>query len=139
VNKNRRKEDIVSALDPLSARQARTIRALLSESTIEGAAKAAGVSRAIIYVWEKEPAFATALREARDAAFRSGLDELRAATSKAVRVLAGLLEAKREETRRLAATTILGLGLKGHEIIEIEERLRRLEDIAKKRSSFRPN
>lgn len=55
MNTNRHKKG--KAADALTARQGRAVLALINTPTVEDAAKRAGVSRGIIYVWLKDETF----------------------------------------------------------------------------------
>lgn len=117
------------AIDKLTARQTRAILALVQSPTVEDAAKQANVGRSSVYLWMRQPDFRAKLVEARAELFRDGLDALRAATLKAVAVLGALMISRNENTRRLAAQAILALGLRAHEAVVVEDRLRHLEKI----------
>lgn len=117
--------------DTLAARHERARLALLASPTVEDAAKRSGISRTTLYGYLADPTFRAELMTARAALFRDGLAELRATTTKATRTLAELLNSRREDTRRLAAAAILTLALRAHEAVEVEDRLRRLEEALK--------
>jgi len=116
--------------DTLAARHERARLALLASSTVEDAARSSGISRTTLYAYLDDDGFRRELADARARMFRDGLDELRAATLAATRTLTALLGSKNENTRRLAAASILAVALKANEAVDVEARLRALEDIA---------
>ncbi len=112
----------------LSERQHVAIRALVAGRSIAQAAGSAGVTPRTLLRWRGEPAFSDALRVARDAAFADALDELRRVAGDSVRTCERLLKpANKPEVRLGAAKALLGLALRVHEAVTIEERLRVLE------------
>lgn len=114
----------------LTPKQEAAIFALLEAGTIESAAKSVGVSRTSLWAWMKIEPFQARLTDARAELFREGMNALKGSMSKAASVLVKLMDSRSENVKRLAASAILGLGLKANESIEIEERLSRLERIA---------
>jgi hypothetical protein len=113
-----------------TAKKTAAVLAMLSSPTIEGAAKAAGISRATLFLWLKEDAFRDELARARAETFAGAIGSLKAGTERAARVLLELLESKKETTRRHASIAVLDFALRIHEGEELDERLRRLEEIA---------
>ena len=114
--------------EALSAKQLKGIAAIMQESTMEKAAKKAGVNRATLYRWMEIPAFREKLEWGQRAAFAGALARLQAAAKLAVERLIEALDSKNANERRLAASEILGLCFKGKEIGEFSERLAELED-----------
>lgn len=112
----------------LTDRQLRAIPAILEASSMEAAARAAGLSKGTLYEWLKQTPFRERLEAAREELFREGLSQLKGATRKAAQQLIGLLDARNENTRRLTAREILSLSLKIAEIQELEKRIERLEE-----------
>lgn len=139
MNKNRHKEGKAPAGDALAGRQARAVLALIESPTVEDAARRAGVSRSILYVWLRDEGFKARLDAARAELFHEGLGALRGTTAKAARVMAALLDSRNENTRRLTAVAVLGLGMKAHETIDIEMRLARLEALVSESKDRRTN
>jgi len=121
----------------LTPKQEAAIFALLEAGTIESAAQSVGVSRTSLWAWMKIEPFQARLTDARAELFREGMSALKGSMSKAAAVLVKLMDSKSENVRRLAASAILGLGLKANESIEIEERLSRLERIAEENSRIK--
>jgi len=109
------------------ARRTSAVLALLSSGSIDGAAELARVSRTTLFVWMKDPEFIDELTRAREAAFDSTLNAIKAGSEEAARVLRELLKSRNETTRRRAAETILAFALKIHEGADVEGRLKALE------------
>ena len=103
------------------------IGALLTHSTHEAAAKAAGVSESTLARWLREPTFAAAVREARRRALEQALGTLSAATAEAVETLRACLGAEGEAVRVRAAVAILEHAMRGAEVTDLEERIAALE------------
>ena len=132
-NKRKAKSDALT----LTPKQEAAIFALLEAGTIESAALSVGVSRTSLWAWMKIEPFRNRLTDARAELFREGMSALKGSMSKAAGVLVKLMDSKSENVRRLAASAILGLGLKANETVEIEERLSRLERIAEENSRIK--
>jgi len=121
----------------LTPKQEAAIFALLEAGTIESAAQSVGVSRTSLWAWMKIEPFQARLTDARAELFREGMNALKGSMSKAASVLVKLMDSRSENVRRLAASAVLGLGLKANETVEIEERLSRLERIAEENSRIK--
>ena len=113
----------------LPRRQAKALEALISESSVQGAADKAAVSRATLYRWMREDAFAGALREARAQIFESLLTDLQGLGHLAVKALREVLEDKTANpaTRVKASLGALASIIRAREIFETEDRLRAVE------------
>lgn len=118
--------------DQLRPRQIRTIWHVIEAPSIVAALAAAKVPKRTFYTWLKNPDFQKALNEARRRLFDSGRIEIEQAFQKAVSVLVGLMDSKSEDTKRLAACSIIQniVKLKGMDIDEkLEALLDKLEDL----------
>jgi hypothetical protein len=113
----------------LTAQQARTIEALLTEPTQEKAAVKAKVSRATITRWMSGPTFKQAYSEARSQLIETVMTALHSASVTAVTTLTDVMDDKEAQpsARVSAAKTVLDNLLRSREQIEIEERLKNLE------------
>lgn len=113
----------------LTPRQAKAIEAMMSEPTIRGAAKKAGVGITTVYRWLDDADFSTALREARARAFESLLTELQALGRLAVDTLREVMENPEAHpgSRVKAALGALASIIKSREVLENEDRLRIIE------------
>jgi len=132
-NERKTKSDALT----LTPKQEAAIFALCESQTLEDAAQSVGISRTSLWAWMKIEPFQARLTDARAELFREGMSALKGSMSKAAGVLVKLMDSKSENVRRLAASAILGLGLKANESIEVEERLSRLERIAEENSRIK--
>src|SRR5262245_38464731 len=112
----------------LTAKQLRALQALLKEPTTAKAAKAAQVAEVTLFRWLNEPVFSTAYREARGRLLETTLTTLQQASSEAVEVLRKIMKDSKAPTssRVTAARSVLELGLKAREVLEVEDRLKAL-------------
>jgi hypothetical protein len=122
--------DIDTQKPPLTARQLRAIAALCEEPTTRAAARKARVGEKTLWRWLNDPAFAAAYQRARSRLLEDTLVALQAAGIEAIETLREVMAAKSgpASARVSAARCVLEMALRGREIIEVEERLRALED-----------
>jgi hypothetical protein len=119
----------------LTLRQAKALEAIMSERSIQAAAQKAGVERKTLYRWMAEESFASALREMRNQTFDRTMNSLADAAELAVEVLREILadkEAARKDGASIqirAASKALDSMLRSRDLIEIEQRLKKLEDL----------
>ena len=114
----------------LTPAQWKGIETLLTTGSVADAARAAGVSRQTFYRWRKEPRFQAALREAEADAIASVSAALAGLGEKAASALSDALAAEDLRLRVRAADIVLGRLLQIREIVELEERIARLEALA---------
>ena len=113
----------------LSPKQRRAVEALLSTGEVAAAAREAGVNRASLHRWLKEPLFLQAVREAEAAA----LDELSRLLVRLGRTAAATLAKAMSDpavpwaTRVRAADASLGRLLQLRELATLEARVTELE------------
>lgn len=112
----------------LTERQRRAVAALLSESSVDGAAQRAKVSRSTLYRWLDDDAFNAELQRERSRIFSQVLNQVASAMGDAMKLLKEQVndEALDPGTRQRAATEVLRAGAKFKEF-EIEHRLTRME------------
>jgi len=110
-------------------KQEEAIAALLTQRTIEEAAKSIGVGTAILLRWQKLPEFAAAFRAAKKAAFGQTVARLQYASSAAASVLLKVLAdpATPASTKVRAAESVLTHTIKAMEVDDIEARVTELE------------
>lgn len=113
-----------------TAKKTAAVLAMMTSPSIKAAAKAAGVSRATLFLWLKNESFRADLARARAETFAGAIGRLKAGTKEAARVLMDLLKSKKEMTRFRASSAVLDLALRIHEGEELEVRMQRLEEIA---------
>src|SRR5262249_19805854 len=118
--------------EKLSRKQEQAIAALLSEPTVEAAAKQADVSHNAMKGWLKNPAFQAAYRAAKRAVLEETVAALQRAAGDAVEALKRNLTCAQPASEIRAAQVILEQAAKGLESVnllaEIEELRRRLEE-----------
>jgi transcriptional regulator with XRE-family HTH domain len=110
-------------------KQEAAIAALLSQPTIEEAAKRTGISGPTLWRWLQEPAFQGEYRKARRQALGQATAQLQQASGAAVRALKEIIENKNapSSSRVMAARTVLEMGIKAIELEDVEARLAAIE------------
>jgi hypothetical protein len=114
--------------DKLSGRQEQAIAALLSERTVEDAAAKVPVGYRTLKGWLALPAFQDAYRRARADVLERTVGRLLSITGKAVDTLEALLDGAHAGTRARAAVAILDHATRGVELLDLDARLRALEE-----------
>lgn len=113
----------------LTARQQRAVVALLTCPDLLAAAKAAGVNRNTLFKWRQEPAFQAALKSAEAVALAEVSRSLVVLAAKATGALSDAMAADAPVSARLrAADIVLSRLLQLRELVELEERVRMLEE-----------
>jgi len=107
--------------------EATLLAALAGGSTVQEAARAAGVSEATAYRRLREPAFCQALAAARADLIKRATGKLAAACAAAAATLARLLQADSESVQLGAARSIMELAVRMRETEELEARVAALE------------
>jgi hypothetical protein len=121
----------------LGRKQETAIAALLSQRTVEEAARVAGIGARTLFRWLELAEFREAYLRARRLAFEQASARLQQATGVAVTVmLTLLLDPKAPAASRVrAAHSVLDMAAKALELEDIEVRLRRLEEAQNKKSA----
>jgi len=116
----------------LDRKQEDAIAALLSQRSIEEAARACGLGPRTLLRWLKLPEFLAAYREARRAAFSQSVARLQQATGAAVSTLLKVMidPGTPASTRVRAADSVLDHSAKALELEDIEARVSELERAA---------
>lgn len=116
----------------LTAKQTRAIAALLQSPTLREAAESCGVPESTLFRWLNEQTFKDAFDQARGQLLQGTLTALQAISCEAVGVLREIMNsgASPAGVRVRAAAEVIGLALRAKGEIEIENRLRTLEDAA---------
>jgi len=122
----------------LTRKQYTVLAALLSEPTIEKAAKQSGVSTPSIYRWFKNPVFKQEYVLAKWQVVQQTIGRLQIASSLAVQTLQGVMADPEAPTacKVSSAKIVLEMTLKGVEIEDLEMRLTSLEKGQKNDNSF---
>ena len=113
----------------LARKQEEAIAALLTQRSIEEAARACGLGTRTLIRWMKLPEFNAAYREARRAVFSQSIARLQQATTAAVSTLLKVMVDPNTpaSTRVRAADSVLDHSAKSIEIEDIEARVAELE------------
>ncbi len=113
----------------LTRRQLHVLPFLISNPTVESAAKQSGVSPKQIFDWLNQSIFRQELENKKNEAVNQALDRLKATALKACDTLIGLLDnAESESVRHRVAIDMLNMTLKFMEFKDVEQRIRKLED-----------
>ena len=107
------------------------VAALASGSTIREAAQSAGVGERTAYRRLENAEFRSRVQEARKAMFDQSLGTVASAGAAAAQTLRAILTASSESVQLGAARSVLELGSRLRENIELEERLSKLEELLK--------
>jgi hypothetical protein len=116
----------------LKPKQQAAILALLSNRTVEDAARAAKISSRTLYRWQQEPEFNAAYRKARRAAFGQAAARLQQASGAAVSTLLKVMvdAGTPASTKVRAADRVLDHAAKALELEDIAARVAALEQAA---------
>jgi TATA-binding protein-associated factor Taf7 len=115
--------------ETLTRRQLHVLPFLISNPTVESAAKQSGVSAKQIFDWLNQPIFRQKLENRKNEGVNQAVDRLKATASKACDTLIGLLDhAESESVRHRVAIDMLNMTLKFMEFRDFEQRIRKLED-----------
>lgn len=109
-------------------KQEAAIIALLQAPTIEEAAKVCGIGESTLWRWMQQPDFQAAYRDARRRVVEAALAGLQQAAGEAVGALRKNLTCGQAGTEVRAAVAILEQAVKATELLELEERIARLEE-----------
>jgi len=120
----------------LTTKQTKAVEAFTSGKNCEQAAKAAGVHVNTIYTWKKQPAFRDALKEAERNALQTVTGTLLGLAQKATGTLENVMDsAAYPSTRIRAADIVLGRLLQTRELLALEERIVKLEEMVNEQKS----
>lgn len=135
VRRKPQKADPVGHGAKSAAVRERAILALLSERTLESAAKAASVSERTLRRWlADDEAFQAEYSAARTATYQAGMSRIQALVGKAVNTLEDLLASDTASVQLGAARAITDLGVHQHDAAEI---LRKLDEIESRQQGAR--
>lgn len=111
----------------LTKRQEQVLPFLLSSPSYEEAARKADISPKQIYQWLKEVNFKSELKKRRHEIFCEALSFLKGSIIKASQALISLLETSDNRLKMQVADKIINNAFKGSELLDLEERILRLE------------
>jgi hypothetical protein len=113
----------------LSWKQDRAIQALLQEPTTLAAARAAGVGETTIWRWLNQPDFKSRYLAARRQVVDGAIADLQRHAGDAVKALVRNMTSGKPHVEIRAALGILDQAIKGVELVELEERISRIEEL----------
>lgn len=105
------------------------ISALLSNTTVNGAASAIGCNPSVIYARRKDDAFLRKLQQAQDDALSGTVRYLQSSMTTAAETLVDISKNGSEQNRLTASRTILEQAARLTETVDIVERLHKIEAI----------
>jgi hypothetical protein len=113
----------------LTTKQRRLLGALLTERSVDSAAKKADIGRSTAYAMLRDPAFAEALKAAELQSLQEAVRGLIGLAQTAITVMATTLEDTKASpaTRLRAADSVVSHLMKLREAVSVEERLAALE------------
>lgn len=112
----------------LSAKQEKALAALLTEVTLEAAAKSVGVSDVSLWRWMQEPEFHRRYLAARRQIVEDAVGLMQRASKRAVATLVKNLDCGNPSVEVRSAQVILDQSFKGVELLELEARMKFLEE-----------
>lgn len=115
----------------------KAIVALLTTANVEDAARSCGVSRSSMVRWQHDSAFQEALRAARRQVFEAAVSGLQEAAGAAVEALRRNLRCRKPSVEVQAGRAILDYAMRSVEMLELEDRVRRLEASVSERAGGR--
>jgi transposase-like protein len=111
----------------LTSKQEKALAALVTEVTVEAAAKTAGVSAPTIYRWLREPKFKREVLAMRRLVVEEAIGLAQPACRRAVATLVSSMDCDNPNVQVRAAQLILETSLKGIETLELESRIEAVE------------
>ena len=111
----------------LTDRQIKAIPHLVASPTYTEGCKEAGINKTTLYKWLKDGQFKAELDRQRDEVAAEAFGVLSQSLTKAVEVLAGLLDNKDDRLKRLAAKDVIDFFVKHKETEDIDRRLTEVE------------
>jgi len=118
----------VSEETKLTTKQLRAIPILLAAKSYEKGCKAAGISKATFYAWMQDEGFAAELNRQRNEIVEAAFGLIAQNIEKAVCTLVGLLDSRDERVTRLTANDCVNHFLKRWELVDLEQRIQRIEE-----------
>lgn len=112
----------------LTTKQAKAIPVLLAAKSYEKGCKAAKISKATFYKWMQEESFATEFDRQRNEIAETAFGMITQNIEKAVSTLVGLLDTGDDRVKRLTANDVINHFLKRRELVDLEERIERIEE-----------
>jgi hypothetical protein len=115
----------------ISAKQEKLIAFLLTERTIDEACNKAGVAVTTYWRWTKDHRFLKEYRRARRDILESAISRLQGITTNAIDTLERNLHCENPSVETRTAAIILEQAIKGLAVLDVEQRIEYLEQLAK--------
>lgn len=117
----------------ITHRKEAAIAGLLAHESVRAAAESAGVNERTLFRWLQEPGFSEAYRRAREESLRQAVSVLQRAMTRAVETLLQIMDNDEAPTgsRVSAARTVLEHGFRGAELLDLEARMKQIEQAIK--------
>ena len=112
----------------LSRRQLKAIPFLIGSPTYTQGCEKAKINKTTLYKWLKNPEFRTELDRQRSEIVEAAFGMIAQNIEKAVSTLVGLLDTGDERVKSLTANDIVNHFLKRRELVDLEERIERIEE-----------
>jgi len=112
----------------LTDRQLKAIPYIVAAPTYTEGAQTAGINRATLYEWLRDPDFKAELDMQREQVSQEAFGVLTQNLTRAVEALTGLLDGGDARLKRLVCNDIISHFLKHKELAELEERIEAVED-----------
>ena len=112
----------------LTTKQLKAIPILLAAGSYEDGCKKARIARSTFYDWLQDDTFAAEFDKQRSEMVEAAFGMIAQNIEKAIRTLVGLLDSKDERVKRLTANDIVNHFLKRRELVDLEERIERIEE-----------
>jgi hypothetical protein len=112
----------------LSRRQLKAIPFLIGSPTYTQGCEKAKINKTTLYKWLKNPEFRTELDRQRSEIVEAAFGMIAQNIEKAVSTLVGLLDTGDDRVKRLTANDIVNHFLKRRELVDLEERIERIEE-----------
>lgn len=113
---------------PKQTNKAKALIALLNTKSIREAAKASRLSEETLYRYLRDPDFLADYREARRRSVENAISSLQQSTTEAAETLIRNLHCENPAVEVRTAQIILENAIKGVELLDITERIERLEN-----------
>ena len=112
----------------LTTKQVKAIPILLAAPNYEKGCKMARISKTTFYAWLQDEAFAVEFDRQKNEIVEAAFGMIAMNIEKAITTLVGLLDTGDDRVKRLTANDIIGHFLKRRELVDLEERIERIEE-----------
>ena len=112
----------------LTTKQIKAIPKLLAAENYEKGCKAAKISRTTLHTWLQDEGFAAEFDRQRSMIVEAAFAMIAQNVEQAVIALVGLLDTNDDRVKRLAANDVINHFTKRHEMVDLEDRIQRIEE-----------